>query len=54
MFRIEEEEKQKPQPDQKLINDIGAALRYVEEDFSDQAASLISLVEQKEITYDLL
>jgi hypothetical protein len=54
LFRIKEEEKQKPQPDQKLIDDIGTALRYVEEDFSDQAASLKSLLEQKEITYDLL
>jgi hypothetical protein len=54
LFRIKEEEKPKLQPDQKLINDIGTALRYVEEDFSSQAASLNSLLKQKEIIYDLL
>ena len=47
-------EKEKSEPDQSLINDIGTALRFVEEDFGERTASLDSLLVQNEITYDLL
>ena len=47
-------EKEKPEPDQSLINDIGTALRFVEEDLGERTESLDSLLAQDEITHDLL
>ncbi|KAL2794820.1 P-loop containing nucleoside triphosphate hydrolase protein [Aspergillus keveii] len=55
LLRIKEEEKLKDTPNQQLINDIGTALRFVEEDFHDQISCLNSMVEGNgEITYELL
>ncbi|KAF1845136.1 AAA family ATPase [Cucurbitaria berberidis CBS 394.84] len=54
LVEIKEEEKQKPQPDQLLINDIGTALRFVEEDFGGEINNLQSLLSKGEITFDLL
>ncbi|PYH94743.1 AAA family ATPase [Aspergillus ellipticus CBS 707.79] len=54
LMRIKEEEKKKTPPNQQLINDIGTALRFVEEDYESQILSLKSLLEQKQITWDLL
>ena len=48
------EEKEKLEPDQALINDIGTALRFVEEDYADEIASLSSLLAKEQITWDLL
>ncbi|KAG8530800.1 uncharacterized protein KY384_004157 [Bacidia gigantensis] len=47
-------EKERPEPDQSLIDDIGTALRFVEEDFGERTESLDSLLAQGEITFDLL
>ncbi len=52
--RKEEEESLKSSPDQQLIDDIGTALRFVEEDFHDRKKSLESMLEQKELSWDLL
>lgn len=52
--RIKEEEKSKEDPDQMLINDIGTALRFVEEDFSSALKNMQSLLAKNEITYELL
>lgn len=54
LIDIKEEEKQKTDPDQQLINDIGTALRFVEEDYGGTLASLQSLLASGEITFDLL
>ncbi|OOF98975.1 hypothetical protein ASPCADRAFT_204666 [Aspergillus carbonarius ITEM 5010] len=54
LVRIKEEEKKKTTPNQPLIDDIGTALRFVEEDFASQIISLNSLLEEKQITWDLL
>ncbi|RAK95687.1 ATP-binding protein [Aspergillus ibericus CBS 121593] len=54
LIRIREEEKQKTLPSQAFIDDIGTALRFVEEDFASQIISLQSLLEEKQITWDLL
>ncbi|KAJ5970418.1 AAA family ATPase [Penicillium vulpinum] len=54
LIRIKEEEKQKTSPNQHLINDIGTALRFVEEDYASTIVSLKSLLEEKQITWDLL
>jgi hypothetical protein len=54
LFKIKEEEKLKPEPDQGLINDIGTALRFVDEDFGGQLQSLDTFLAQEEITFDLL
>ncbi|TGO74247.1 hypothetical protein BELL_0297g00120 [Botrytis elliptica] len=48
------EEKEKDDPSQILINDIGTALRFINEDFGPQIQSLQSLLDNGEITYDLL
>ncbi|OKL60944.1 hypothetical protein UA08_03620 [Talaromyces atroroseus] len=54
LLRIKEEEKSKSQPNKQLIDDIGTALRFVEEDYSGQIASLESLIKENQITWDLL
>lgn len=54
MFKIKEEEKLKPEPNQALIDDIGTALRFVDEDFGGQLQSLNTFLAQDEITFDLL
>ncbi|GKZ86753.1 hypothetical protein AnigIFM56816_002352 [Aspergillus niger] len=54
LMRIKEEEKQKENPNQQLINDIGTALQFVEEDFGAQISSLKSLMSENQITWDLL
>ncbi|CAI7655887.1 unnamed protein product [Penicillium glandicola] len=54
LVRIKEEEKQKAHPHQELINDIGTALRFVEEDYASTIVSLKSLLEERQITWDLL
>ncbi|GLA16454.1 hypothetical protein AnigIFM62618_003033 [Aspergillus niger] len=54
LMRIKEEEKQKENPNQQLINDIGTALQFVEEDFAAQISSLKSLISENQITWDLL
>lgn len=41
-------------PDQALIDDIGTALRFVEEDYAGDIASLSSLLANEQITWDLL
>ncbi|ESZ91435.1 AAA family ATPase [Sclerotinia borealis F-4128] len=48
------EEKEKDEPNQSLINDIGTALRFVDEDFAHQMQSLDSLLKNGEISFDLL
>ncbi|KAI9647060.1 hypothetical protein NHQ30_005062 [Ciborinia camelliae] len=48
------EEKEKDEPNQILVNDIGTALRFVDEDFGHQMQSLDSLLKNGEITFDLL
>lgn len=54
LLEIKEAEKKKKDPDQALINDIGTALRFVDEDFGERIASLKSLIANNEITFDLL
>ncbi|OJI82824.1 hypothetical protein ASPTUDRAFT_149218 [Aspergillus tubingensis CBS 134.48] len=54
LIRIKEEEKQKERPNQQLIDDIGTALQFVEEDFAAQIVSLKSLLSENQITWDLL
>nr|XP_001394382.2 hypothetical protein ANI_1_1882094 [Aspergillus niger CBS 513.88] len=54
LMRVKEEEKQKENPNQQLINDIGTALQFVEEDFAAQISSLKSLMSENQITWDLL
>ncbi|PWY68964.1 AAA family ATPase [Aspergillus sclerotioniger CBS 115572] len=54
LVRIKEEEKQKTSPNKPLIDDIGTALRFVEEDYASQIISLESLLQEKQITWDLL
>ncbi|KAL4782574.1 hypothetical protein BJX76DRAFT_358836 [Aspergillus varians] len=54
LLRIKEEEKLKQAPDQQLVNDIGTALRFVDEDFHNQISSLKSMLENKELTWELL
>ena len=46
--------KEKSKPDCALIDDIGTALRFIEEDYTDTLASLDSLLANGQITYDLL
>lgn len=48
------EEKKKDNPNQILIDDIGTALRFINEDFGHQIGSLESLLNNGEITFDLL
>ncbi|KAM3069554.1 hypothetical protein ACMFMG_005657 [Clarireedia jacksonii] len=54
LFSKKEEEKNKNEPNQNLINDIGTALRFLQEDFGSVMQNLDSLLEKKEITFDLL
>ena len=54
LIRRKEEEKEKLNPDQALIDDIGTALRFVEEDYAGDIASLSSLLANEQITWDLL
>ncbi|GKZ29803.1 hypothetical protein AbraIFM66950_006553 [Aspergillus brasiliensis] len=54
LMSIKEEEKQKETPNQQLIDDIGTALQFVEEDFAAQIVSLKSLLAENQITFDLL
>lgn len=54
LIRRKAEEKEKLHPDQALIDDIGTALRFVEEDYAGEIASLSSLLANKQITWDLL
>ncbi|KAF7904687.1 hypothetical protein EAF00_002021 [Botryotinia globosa] len=48
------EEKQKDDPNQILMNEIGTALQFINEDFGPQIQSLEWLLNDGEITYDLL
>ena len=54
LIRRKTEEKEKLKPDQALIDDIGTALRFVEEDYAGDTASLSSLLANEQITWDLL
>ncbi|PQE29410.1 AAA family ATPase protein [Rutstroemia sp. NJR-2017a WRK4] len=54
LFSRKEEEKKKDEPNQNLINDIGTALRFIQEDFGGLLQNLDSLLEKGEITFDLL
>jgi hypothetical protein len=54
LFSRKEEEKKKDEPNQNLINDIGTALRFIQEDFGGLLQNLDSLLEKDEITFDLL
>lgn len=54
LIRVKEEEKSKDEPNRIKINDIGTALRFIEEDFGSDLSSLKSLLANNEITYDLL
>ena len=42
------------EPNQALIDDIGTALRFVEEDYAGDIASVSSLLANEQITWDLL
>ena len=48
------QEKENPVPNQALMDDVGTALRFVEEDYESTIPSVDSLVATKEITWDLL
>ncbi|KZF18974.1 P-loop containing nucleoside triphosphate hydrolase protein [Xylona heveae TC161] len=54
LLELLKEEESKAEPNKTLINDINTALTFVQEDFSEQIASLNSLREHGEITFDLL
>ncbi|KAH8724359.1 P-loop containing nucleoside triphosphate hydrolase protein [Phaeosphaeriaceae sp. PMI808] len=54
LLQIKEEEKKKSMPDQALINDIGTALRFVQEDYGELIENLKSLTSNGEITFNLL
>lgn len=54
MVARKEQEKDKQEPSQGLINDIGTALRFVDEDFGSRTQDLTSLIQNAEITYELL
>lgn len=54
LLRIKEDEKLKQQPDQQLVNDIGTALRFVDEDYHAEISSLRSMLENNEVTWELL
>ena len=47
-------EKAKDTPDQTIINDIGTALRFVDEDYKDKITNLEALISNEEITFDIL
>lgn len=48
------EEEKKETPNKSLVKDISTVLDYVQEDFGADIASLMSLSEHDEITFDLL
>ena len=48
------EEKERTTPNHALIDDIGTALRFVQEDYGSTIQSLDSLLASKEITWDLI
>ena len=54
LIKRKAEEKEKTVPDQALIDDIGTALRFVEEDYESTIPSLDSLLASGEITWDLI
>lgn len=54
MIARKEQEKDKAEPSQSLIYDIGTTLRYVDEDFGSRMQHLTSLLQSLEITWDLL
>lgn len=54
MISRKSKEKKKDEPNQSLIDDIGTALRFINEDFDAQIQSLESLLGNGEITFDLL
>ncbi len=54
LIKRKTEEKKKLTPDQALIDDIGTAVRFVEEDYAAEIASLNSLLANGEITWDML
>ena len=47
-------ERAEPSPDHALIDDLGTALRFIEEDYSGTLASLDSLLASGQITCDML
>ena len=53
-FQRKAEEKNRLEPDQAYIDDIGTALRFVEEDYAGETASLNLLLADDQITWDLL
>ena len=54
LLKRKAEKKEKPKPHLALVNDIGTATRFVEEDFGDVTASHKSLVAIGQITFDLI
>ena len=54
LIKRKAEEKKKTIPDQTLIDDIGTALRFVEEDYGSTILSLDSLLVSREVTWDLI
>ena len=54
LIKRKEEEKERTTPNQTLIDDIGTALRFVQEDFESTILSLDSLLASREITWDLI
>ena len=54
LIKRKAEEKEKPNPNQALIDDIGTALRFVQEDYESTILSLDSLLANEEITWDLI
>ncbi|KAL9608519.1 MAG: hypothetical protein Q9167_006658 [Letrouitia subvulpina] len=54
LMEREAKEKEKSHPDQKLIDDIRTAIRFVEEDYGDMTTNVESLLANGQITWDQL
>ena len=54
LIKRKAEEKERTTPNQALIDDIGTALRFVQEDHESTIQSLDSLLANREITWDLI
>ena len=54
LIKRKAEEKERTTPDHALIDDIGTALRFVQEDYGSTILSLDSLLLSREITWDLI
>ena len=54
LIKRKAEEKERTIPNQALIDDIGTALRLVQEDYESTILNVDSLLENREITWDLI